>query len=239
MAQHISRKELKKDEVREGLAHGIEAVLSHQQFTTYFLAALVVAALAYFGWQAYQQRETAKASSAFDNAMKIFQARIPTPGQPTPPDQPFYTNEQKKYTDAAAKFAGVAAKYKHTRPGKLATYYDALSLEKLGKYDDAREQLQAAMHSDEDTASVVRFNLAQLDDQTGRGDEAEKIYQQLIAKPTVFVPKPMAMFALAQHYAQKNPSEAAKLYEQIKSEYPGTPFADQADQALALLPGKS
>jgi hypothetical protein len=30
-----------------------------------------------------------------------------------------------------------------------------------------------------------------------------------------------------------------KLYNQIKSDYPDTPVAEQADQALAFLPGKS
>ena len=46
---HISRKELKKDEVRETLAHGAQAVLSHQQFTVYLLIAAVLAALGAFG----------------------------------------------------------------------------------------------------------------------------------------------------------------------------------------------
>jgi TolA-binding protein len=47
------------------------------------------------------------------------------------------------------------------------------------------------------------------------------------------------MLALAGHYAQKNPTEAAKLYTQIKTDYPDTPIAQQADQGLNLLPGKS
>jgi TolA-binding protein len=47
------------------------------------------------------------------------------------------------------------------------------------------------------------------------------------------------MLALAQHYGEKNPAEAAKLYGQIKTDYPDTPIAEQADQALSLLPGKS
>jgi TolA-binding protein len=47
------------------------------------------------------------------------------------------------------------------------------------------------------------------------------------------------MLALAEHYGAKNPSEAAKLYNQIKKDYPDTPIAEQADQALTLLPGKS
>jgi TolA-binding protein len=61
----------------------------------------------------------------------------------------------------------------------------------------------------------------------------------LIAKPGVLVPKPVVMLALAEHYSQKNPAEAAKLYAQIKSEYPDTPIANEADQELGLLPGKS
>jgi TolA-binding protein len=73
----------------------------------------------------------------------------------------------------------------------------------------------------------------------GQGDEAAKLYQQLIAKPTVLVPKPIVMLALAEHYREKSPAEAAKLYEQIKADYPDTPIAEAADQALAFLPGKS
>jgi outer membrane protein assembly factor BamD (BamD/ComL family) len=54
----------------------------------------------------------------------------------------------------------------------------------------------------------------------------------------VLVPKPVVLLSLAEHYRDKDPAQAAKLYAQIKSEYPETPIADQADQELALLPGK-
>jgi hypothetical protein len=37
----------------------------------------------------------------------------------------------------------------------------------------------------------------------------------------------------------EHPDVSAKLYAQIKSEYPDTPIANEADQELALLPGKS
>jgi TolA-binding protein len=145
-----------------------------------------------------------------------------------------------KFTDAAKKFADVAAKSPRTQPGRLAGYFEAISLEKLAKNDDARKLLQGtASGGDEEFAAMARFELAQLDDRTGQSDEAVKLFQQLIAKPTVLVPKPVVMLALAEHYRQKNPAEAAKLYGQIKSDYPDTPIAQQADQELALLPGKS
>ena len=236
---HISRKELKKDDLRETLAHGADAVLSHQQLTLYLLIAALVIGLAGYGWWEYSQRQTLKASVAFDAAMKIFQAPIASPSTPPTPNVPMYLDPNKKYTDAAQKFGDVAAKYPHTRPGQLAKYYCALSLEKIGKNDQARSLLQPLAGGDGEFAAMAKFELAELDDFTGRGDEAVKLYQQLIDKPTVLVPKPVAMLALAEHYRQKDPAQAAKLYGQIKSEYPDTKIADQASQELALLPGKS
>jgi predicted negative regulator of RcsB-dependent stress response len=237
---HISRKELKKDEVRDTLAHGAQAVLSHQQLTVYLLIAAVLATLGAFGWRTYAQRRTVKASAAFDDAMKIFQTRVLAPGEAPQPGELTYKDEKMKFTDAAKKFADAAAKFPRTQPGQLAGYFEALSLEKLGKSDDAKKLLLGiAGSSDQELAAMSRFALAQLDDGIGEADEAVKLYRQLMAKPTVLVPKPVVMLALAEHYQQKNPSEAAKLYGQIKSDYPDTPIAQQAEQELALLPGKS
>jgi len=237
VAQHISRKELKKDEVRETFAHGAEAILSHRQFSSYILAAAVLIALGIFGWRTYSQHQTVKASAAFDAAMKVFQTPV---GAPQAPGEVTYTDEIKKFTEANQKFADVASQYPHTRAGQLASYYCALSLERLAKNDDAKKRLQTLAGSrDADVAAMAQFELAMLDDTLGQSDEAVKLFQQLIAKPTALVPKPVVMLALADHYSQKDPSQAVKLYTQIKTDYPDTPIAEQADQALALLPGKS
>jgi len=226
--------------VRETIAHGAEAVLSHQTATTYILVVAVVIAGLIFGWRAYADRQTARGSMAFDEAMKTFNApagrEITTP--PRAGEITFAT-DQAKFTAAAQKFEDVAKKYPRTRPGQLAHYYAGLCLDHLGQENQAKEQLQAATSGgDADYASLARFQMAQIDDRTGQPDQSEKIYQELMAKPTVLVSKPVVMLALAQHYRQKNPAEAAKLYAQIKSEYPDTGIAQQADQELALLPSK-
>jgi hypothetical protein len=243
LAQHISRRELKKDEVRETIAHGAEALLSHKQTSTYILAAALIIAAAILGWRTYSQSQTGKAAGALSDAMQVFQAPVGNqPGLPPPlPGELSYKDDQAKFTAAADKFGDVAKKYAHTRPGQLASYYAGLSLERLGKNKEAKQRLQSAADGgDADFASLARFELAQIDDKTGQGDEAVKIYRDMIAKPSVLVPRPVVILALADHYREKNPAEAAKLYQQIKSEYPNeTGIVQQADQELALLPGKS
>ena len=237
---HISRKELKTDEVRQTLVHGAEAVLSHQQFTTYLIIIAAVVAIAIFGWREYSERQTVKASAAFDDAMKIFEARIRTPGEAAEPGEVTYVDEKMKFSDAVTKFTAVSKQYPRTRFGQLSNYYLALSDEHLGKDADAKKLLEGAAESgNAEIAALARFELAQVDDRAGADADAVKIYNQLIDKPSVLVPKPVVMLALAEHYRPKNPAEAAKIYEQIKSEFPETPISDQADQELALLPGKS
>ena len=239
MAQRLTRKELKTDEVRETLVHGADFVFGHQAITFLLVIIGVVVALGIFGWKTYAERQTVKAAAAYDDAMKVFDARVRSPLEPQQPGELTYTDEKNKYTESARKFEDVAKKYPRTRPGQLASYYEAISQERLSNNDAAKKLLQNLADSgDEDFAAMARFELAQLDDRLGQGDEAVNLYKKLIAKPAVLVPKPVVMLALAQHYTASNPAEASKLFAQIKSEYPDTPMAEQADQELSLLPGK-
>ena len=239
MPQHISRKELKKDEVRETLSHGAEAIFSHQQqIWTYGSVALLIA-LAVLGWRFYTQNQTAKGAAALAEAMKVYQARIRTAAEPAQPDEITYLDEKNKYGDAVKKFADVAKRYPRTRPGQLARYYQALSLERLGRYDEAENNLKALQSSrDESLSALARFKLAQVYDEAGKGSQAVQLYQQLASKPTLFVPKPIVLLALADHYSSSDPTQAAKLYKQIKDEFPDTQAAQVADERLQLLPVK-
>jgi tetratricopeptide (TPR) repeat protein len=241
LTQHILRKDLKRDEVRETLVHGADAVMSHQTGLAYLLGIAALVLVLVLGWRFYSERQTVKATAAFDDAMKVFQARIRTPGEPAgDPAEVTYVADQNKYDDANKKFTGVALKFKHTRPGQLAGYYAALSLEKLNRNEDARKWLEGiAGQGGADFSAMTRFELAQVDEKVGKGPDAAKIYQQLIDKPATLVPKPVVMLALADYYRKANPAEALKLYNQVKSQYPNTPASQQADQDLEFLPGKS
>lgn len=242
MPDHISRKELKTDEFRDTLAHGAEAVLSHQQLTIYVVAAIVIVALAIFGWRFYAERQTVKAAAAYDDAMKIYKARVRTAGEPaSDPTETTYVDEKNKYDDADKKFEAVAKQYSRTRPGQISAYYAALCLEHLNRDAEAAKWLDQVIHSgDADFISLARLEMAQLEDRNNKSADAEKIYQDLVAHPSVFVSKPVALMAFADHYRQaKNFTEAAKLYNQIKTEFPDSNLAQQAGQQLDLIAPKS
>src|SRR5690242_13445717 len=188
---HISRKELKKDAVRDTFTHGADALLAHQRQTIYLVIAAIVVALGVFGWRTYSQRQTVNAFAAFDDAMSVFQAPV---GAPPSPGVTTYPDDTKKFTEAESRFAAVASKYSRTRAGELARYYRALSLEKIGKDDDAKKSLQTLASShDKDVASLAQFELAGIDDRTGHGDDAVTLYKHLLENPTILVPKPVVM----------------------------------------------
>jgi predicted negative regulator of RcsB-dependent stress response len=240
VAQHILRKDLKKDEIREKFVHGVETVASHQQLLWVVAGAALLVAIAFFGWGSYSRRQTAKAAAALADGMKIFQARIRPVGEPEQPGEISYVDEKNKYADAEKKFLQVANQYGRTRPGQIARYYAALSEVQLKKYADAERNLKMLDSSgDETLTSLARFQLAGVYDQEGKATQAVDVYKQLLDKPTLFVPKPLVLLTLADHYRKSDPAQATKLYTQIKQDFPDTAAADQADQDLQMLNSKS
>jgi len=237
MARHISRKELKTNEFRETLTHGAAAVAAHQRLTWIIGGAALVVLLAVFGWRFYTQRQTAAATAEMSAAMKVYNARIRTPNEPAGPDEITYVDEKNKYVDAAKQFSDVAGRYSRTQPGRVARYYAALSLVQIERNEDAERELKALESSgDETLAPLARFQLAQLYEKTSRAEQALQLYQQLADNPAVFVPRAMVLLKMADHHSKTNPQEAAKLYNQVKTEFLDTQAAQQADQGLQLLP---
>ncbi len=240
MQHHISRRELKQDRIRESIEHGAEAVISHRQFFSIALGLVALTVLGYFGWRIYNDRQTVKASAALEEAMKIYNARVRAPNEPVEAGEVTYLDEKTKLEDAARKFNEMADKYPRTNPGMLGRYYGALSLEEMGRFNQALEYLRKLEgSSDKELAGLGRFQTAEIYARTDRPDDAIKVYRQLAEKPTVLVPKPLVLLQLAGQLRAKNPQEAAKIYNQIKQDYPDSAISEEAQRGLDSLPSKS
>jgi tetratricopeptide (TPR) repeat protein len=237
---HISRKELKQDKIRESLEVGAEAVFSHQRLISSVILAAAIVAAGVLGWRLYTERQTVSATAALDDAMKVCTARIRAAGEPAEPGEVTYVDEKNKFEDAAKKFSDVAKSYSRTEPGRLAAYYAALSLESLGRFNQAQEFLQKlADGGDAELAALARFQLAQTYEKTGKMDDAARLYRQLADKPTVLVPKALVQLRLAGALIRSNPQEASKLFNQIKKDYPESQISEEADRGLEALGPKS
>jgi predicted negative regulator of RcsB-dependent stress response len=234
---HITRRELKKDEFRDTLTHGAEALSEHKELIWQVAVIVLVAACAIFGWRYYWGRQTAQAGAALNKAMQVYDAPVAGSGQQALPGEKTFPTDAAKYEAAQQALSPVAEKYWHTTAGKMARYYAAVSLDHLGRYQDAVNWLLPMTKVREKRLNALaRFELAQVYDDMGKSDQAVSLYQQLVKENSVFVPKPLVLLALGDHYrAKKNSQQAAKFYQQVKSEFPNTGLADQADQRLEML----
>jgi hypothetical protein len=240
VSDHISRKELKQDRIKETIEHGAEAVISHGQFTLIVVIVALVVALGYGGWRFYTDRRTVEASTAFDIGMKAYQGRIAPAPDPNEPNEPVYPDEPTRVQDALQKLTKVADKYPSTNPGKLARYYAALCLEDLERHNQALEELKRISGiSDKELAAMAQYQMATIYARTGKTDEAVKAYRALADKQSALVPRPMVLLELASLLRNSNPKEAASIYQQIKKDFPDTPISDQADRGLDTLLPKS
>lgn len=240
MSEHISRKELKHDRVRESIEHGAEAVLSHTRIASIVLLAGIVFLTGYYGWKIYNERQTAQAQAAFDDAMKIFNAQLLLPGQPSIPGEISYVDAAQRSQDAEVRLSAVAAKYSSTPPGRLARYYSALCLMDMDKLNQASEELKKLQNdSDKEMAALANFQQALIAERTGKNEQAVPILRALSNSGSVLVPKPLVLLELAGILRQTNPKEAASIYEQIKKDYPNSNVADEADRGLSQLSPQS
>lgn len=236
MPGHISPKELKRDPFAEKLGHGVEVAASHARATWSVIGVAAIVLVAFFGWRFWSGQQAQKAGAALDDAMKSFQARIRQPGEPEEPGEVTFVVEKIKYQEARKKFDAVAHDYSLTPQGTMARYYSALCSTHLEEVDKATADLRSlADGSNAEVASLAKLSLADISARTGKIDDAAKILSGLIDKPTSLVPKPRAQLALADLYRKSKPAEAAKLYQQVKKDYPDSPLADEADRRLAEI----
>ena len=240
MPEHISRKELKHDKVRETFEHGAEAVLSHTRIASIAMVVIIVIAAGYLGWKFYSDRQNKQAQAQLDDAMRIFNAPLAVPGQPALPGEVTYSDSAKRETDAQVKFAAVANKFPSTKPGRVGRYYSALCLMDLDELNQASEELNRLdAGSDKELSALAQYQKALIAERSGKKDDAIRLLRALSTTGSVLVPKPLVLLELAGLLRTSDPKEATNIYEQLKREYPNSAIVDEADRKLQSVSPKS
>jgi predicted negative regulator of RcsB-dependent stress response len=240
VSEHISRKELKHDKVRETFEHGAEAVLSHTRVASIALIVAIVVAAGYLGWKFYSDRQNNQAQAELDDATRVFNAPLAVPGQPPLPGELTYPDSIQRETDAQVKFAAVANKFPGTKAGKVGRYYSALCLMDLDKLNQASEELNRLdAGSDKELSALAQYQKALIAERSGKKDDAVRLLRALSTTGAVLVPKPLVLLELAGLLRTSDPKEATNIYEQLKKEYPNSAIVDEADRGLQSVSPKS
>jgi predicted negative regulator of RcsB-dependent stress response len=228
----LTRQQLKKDEFTTSLAALQEWFLQNQKSIASTGGLTLLAAAVAIGGIALVRSRQNRASQAFTEALTAYHA----PVLATPPpnfNQLYFKTESEKYQDAAKKFYEVGSRYSWSSQGRFARYYAALCQRDIGNLAEAEKELKSvAGGRGADVTSLAKMALAGVYQQSGRNDEAEKLYREIEDHPTNALPKATAELALAELYRRTKPAQAKTLYQQIQKEYPGSAAGDEASKML-------
>ncbi|MDE3195233.1 MAG: tetratricopeptide repeat protein [Acidobacteriota bacterium] len=234
MSTHLTRKELKQDNVALKVEETFDFFTKYRQqivrggIVAVALAAVVGGTIYYRNAQ-HEVREQMLADAMTLQAAPVGQA-------PANGGQSFATDAAK--TDAVTK---AYEKILKEHAGSDEAYSAEIALATMaadaGNLADARKKFQdVADHADAAIGSLAKLSLAQIDFAENNSSAAQAILKDLQDHPTELVSKYQAMYTLARGIAQSNPEEARKLLISIASSQ--SDIAQPATQALSELPSK-
>ena len=234
MATHLTRKELKHDDIALRVEETFDFFNTHRKELVRWggiaiAAVLIVAAVFYYRSSQHDARQ-----EALSAALSLQNATVGAPAQNGGPS--FLTDAQKK--DAVTKaFTRIVNDYSGSDEAYIARYYLASMAADAGKMDDAKRGFrEVADHANKNYASLGKLALAQLDFATGNSSEAQTLLRDLIDHPTDLVSKTQATLALARGIEKTNPAEARRLVQPLVSA--GGDDGPIAAQVLSEIPQK-
>jgi tetratricopeptide (TPR) repeat protein len=230
------RHQLKQDQFAHATQETISWASDNRKKVVYTISIVVVVLLVFVGGFYYQQSRQQKASILLGQALQVYSAPLLPPGTPAPAGMPSFNNAADRAKAASVKFAEVTRNYGHTDPATMANYFLGLTAEDLGDHAKAEQYLKdVAGSNNQDIASLAKAALGTLYHDTGRDQLAVETFKSLIDKPTNTVPKASSELALADIYAQKDPTQARHMYETLGKENADNPIGSVANSRLAAL----
>ncbi len=232
-----TRHQLKTDEFRATTVDTLSWAADNQ--STLITAAVVVAvilAVIIGGWT-YVNYRNQQAHGMLAAAIDKYNAPIRPAGQPATADMLTYGSAQERAKAANAEFTQIADKYSFTQSGRIARYFEGITLRDMGDNAGAEKQLSEVASSwDKSMAGLAKLALATLYADTNQSSKAVDLYKQLIDHPSNAVGKWTAQFELAELYRANNqPQDARKLYEELQKESPTSPVGQVATQRIQAM----
>lgn len=229
MSHRLTRKDMKRDELREGLGTVVDFLRDYGRWIVAGIVALLVLVAIAAGYREYQQRREVAATEDLAEALRIYQAPI-VPVGTTPPDadQPTFSTEESRAARARELFDEVRAEHDGTDAADISKVYRAELATREGDLALARELWEGFLERQKDhmLAAEVELNLMSLDRLEGRGDELITRLNTMLDLPKgSSLPTDVLLNQLAITLEDAGRAEeAGQAYRRIIDEYPSSPY---------------
>jgi hypothetical protein len=231
---HLTRKELKQDNVALKVEESVDFFNLHRQQIIRYAGAAAVVLLIAAGIYYYVTGQQDARAQQLGDAITLQGAAI---GQPPPNGGPSFPTEAAKKDAVVKAYTKLIAEHGGSSEAYIAEYTLAGLDADGGQMGEARKKYQdVADHADANYASLAKLSLAQLDFAENKIPDARKILKDLQDHPTDLVSKGQAEFALAKGIAPTQPEEARKLLVELSSAQ--NDASQAAVTALSELPSK-
>jgi len=214
----ISRKELKTDTFALEVQQTVSFLEEHKQDLVRYGGVALAVAVLIAGYVFYSRHQHTKREAALYHAIQVEESPVgpPQPGQNL--NMAFPTQEAKDQV-AVKEFADVASAYSGSSEGEIAQYYLGTIYADQGKLAAAEKAFkEVSDKGDAKYASLAKLSLAQIYFADGRDNQGTALLQELMARPTLFVSKEEAAITLARFLLHKNPAEARKLLDPLRTQ---------------------
>lgn len=221
---------VKHDAFQERTLETVDYISHHKSdVMKYVLAGLAAIVLigGIFWYRSYQHTVRQEKLQAL---LHIHSATIAAGEAPPFAAKVFKTDAER---DAALRteFPKFIAEYKGSDEAAIASYFLGINLAESGNTAEGEKHLKSAIdEGSEAYSSLARIALAQVYYLQNKTDDAVKLIDPIIAKPTALISKEHAILEKAKLLARSNPAEARKLLEPLR-----TSRAAVSQAAIGLL----
>lgn len=234
MPSHLTRKELKQDNVALRVEETFGFLSAHRSQTIQLVGAALVLALIIGVTLFYRSSRHESRQLLLGDAITLQNAPV---GAPPPNGGPSFATETAKRDAVYKAYEKLSSEQSGSAEGYIAEYTLAGLDVDSGKLPDARKKYQdVADHADKNYASLGKLALAQLDFAENKISDGQALLKDLMEHPTDLVSKNQATFALAKGIANTQPEEARKLLLPLAGS--NTDISQVAVAALGELPQK-
>ncbi len=220
MDHKLTRHDIKRDEVLEGLSRTVEFGRRHARLLAWAgIGALValLATLAIITWWGHRRTAANRALAAAIGG---------NTGQASaPPD--------------AAALEELVERYRGTDAAAIANALLGEAAAAAGDLAEARRRWTAFLDAAPDSmlAINVRRNLLALDRAEGRSEEAERRIREMLAAESPILPEDVLLLELARTLEGSGRAvEAAEAYRRLLDEHPDSVYSAEARRSLADSP---